>query len=236
MKITAIETVLVNAVHRNWIFVKVVTDQPGLHGWGEATLEWKTRAVTATIEDLSPFVIGEDPMRIEHIVRRMTHFSFWPLGSIGLTVFAVDLYFATPAPAASGALSAAAFVARPDAWRVSAQRRRAGVRQSRRKHRADARRARQVPARRHHLRHRVVGDRIDRRPRWVAVVHRLSAGPAQQLRRTAAGRLHLERDNDCPLGDDHVVRRRRVLPSGSTGPPTRRGSTRWWPCGGSARR
>ena len=85
MKVTGIETVVVNAVHRNWIFVKVVTNQPGLVGWGEATLEWKTRSVTATIEDLKPFVIGEDPQRIEHIVRRMTHFSFWPLGVIGLT-------------------------------------------------------------------------------------------------------------------------------------------------------
>ena len=85
MKITGIETVVVHAVHRNWIFVKVLTDQPGLHGWGEATLEWKTRAVKGAIEDLAPFVIGEDPMRIEHIVNRMTRFSFWPLGSIGLT-------------------------------------------------------------------------------------------------------------------------------------------------------
>lgn len=85
MKITAVQTVVVNAIHRNWVFVKVLTDQPGLYGWGEATLEWKTRAVCATIEDLEPFVIGEDPMRIEHVVRRMTGFSFWPLGAIGLT-------------------------------------------------------------------------------------------------------------------------------------------------------
>lgn len=85
MKITAIETVVVNAIYRNWVFVKVLTDQPGLHGWGEATLEWKTRAVTATIEDLAPLVIGEDPMRAEHVVRRMTHMSFWPLGAIGMT-------------------------------------------------------------------------------------------------------------------------------------------------------
>ena len=85
MKITAVRTVVVNAVHRNWIFVKVLTDQPGLHGWGEATLEWKTRAVRATIEDLEPFVVGQDPMRIEHIVHRMTGFSFWPLGAIGLS-------------------------------------------------------------------------------------------------------------------------------------------------------
>jgi len=85
LKITAIETVLVNAIHRNWIFVKVLTDQPGLYGWGEATLEWKTRAVLGTIEDLSPFVVGEDPRNISHILARMSRFSFWPLGSIGMT-------------------------------------------------------------------------------------------------------------------------------------------------------
>jgi galactonate dehydratase len=85
LKITRVETVIVNAVHRNWIFVKVLTDQPGLHGWGEATLEWKTRAVKGAIDDLAPFVTGQDPMRIEHLVNRMTRFSFWPLSSIGLT-------------------------------------------------------------------------------------------------------------------------------------------------------
>ena len=39
---------------RNWVFVKVVTDQDGLFGWGEATLEWHTRAVVGAVEDLAP--------------------------------------------------------------------------------------------------------------------------------------------------------------------------------------
>lgn len=82
MKITSVETIVVNAIHRNWIFVKVQTDQPGLHGWGEATLEWKTRAVTGAIEDLAPLVVGEDPMRIEHNVARMARFGFWPLDAV----------------------------------------------------------------------------------------------------------------------------------------------------------
>ena len=43
--ITGVQTVVVNAEMRNWVFVKVETNQPGLYGWGEATLEWKTRAV-----------------------------------------------------------------------------------------------------------------------------------------------------------------------------------------------
>jgi galactonate dehydratase len=85
MKITGIETVVVNAFHRNWIFVKVLTSEPGLHGWGEATLEWKTGAVLGAIDDLSLFVVSEDPHRIEHLVQKMRRMSFWPLGVIGLT-------------------------------------------------------------------------------------------------------------------------------------------------------
>ena len=34
MKITKIETLVVNARMRNWVFVKVETNQPGLYGWG----------------------------------------------------------------------------------------------------------------------------------------------------------------------------------------------------------
>ncbi|MEE8244849.1 MAG: enolase C-terminal domain-like protein [Pseudomonadales bacterium] len=62
---------------RNWIFVKVVTDQPGLFGWGEATLEWHTRSVVAAIEDVSTLVIGEDPRRIESLWQTMWRQHFW---------------------------------------------------------------------------------------------------------------------------------------------------------------
>jgi len=47
VKITSVTTRVVNAEMRNWVFVRVETDQSGLYGWGEATLEWKTRAVPA---------------------------------------------------------------------------------------------------------------------------------------------------------------------------------------------
>ena len=36
MKITAIETLVCHARMRNWVFVKVVTDQPGFISWGES--------------------------------------------------------------------------------------------------------------------------------------------------------------------------------------------------------
>jgi galactonate dehydratase len=67
---------------RNWIFVKVVTDQPGLHGWGEATLEWHTRAVAGAIEDVSQLLLGEDPTRIEHLWQMMYRQHFWHANGI----------------------------------------------------------------------------------------------------------------------------------------------------------
>lgn len=77
MKITAIETHVCHARMRNWIFVKVLTDEPGLWGWGEATLEWHTRSVVGAIEDLTPLLIGEDPTRIEHLWQIMYRQHFW---------------------------------------------------------------------------------------------------------------------------------------------------------------
>lgn len=77
MKITAIESLICHARMRNWVFVKVVTDQPGLYGWGEATLEWHTRSIVAAIEDLSPLLIGEDPRRVEHLWQVMYRQHFW---------------------------------------------------------------------------------------------------------------------------------------------------------------
>lgn len=83
MKITGIKPCVVNAEMRNWIFVKVETDQPGLYGWGEATLEWKTQAVVGALKDLEPLVLGQDPRQINQLVRKMKKQSFWRLGAIG---------------------------------------------------------------------------------------------------------------------------------------------------------
>jgi len=77
MKITKIETHVCHARMRNWIFVKVLTDQPGLFGWGEATLEWHTRGVVGAIEDIAELLIGEDPTRVEHLWQMMYRQHFW---------------------------------------------------------------------------------------------------------------------------------------------------------------
>ena len=85
MRITAIKTLVCNAQMRNWVFVRVETDEHGLYGWGEATLEWKTRAVVGAVEDLAPLLLGRDPRDIEQNVRILTKHSFWRLGVIGNT-------------------------------------------------------------------------------------------------------------------------------------------------------
>ena len=93
MKITAIETQVCHARMRNWIFVKVITDQPGLWGWGEATLEWHTRSVVGAIEDLSQLLIGEDPRRIEHLWQMMYRQHFWHGNGIvrGTAISGIDI-------------------------------------------------------------------------------------------------------------------------------------------------
>ena len=85
MKITRVSSLVVNANMRNWIFVKVETDQAGLYGWGEATLEWKTKGVVGAIEDISRLLIGEDPLRIEHLYQIMCRQYFWRVGIEGMS-------------------------------------------------------------------------------------------------------------------------------------------------------
>ena len=93
MKITKIETHVCHARMRNWIFVKVLTDTPGLWGWGEATLEWHTRSVVGAIEDLSQLLLGEDPTRIEYLWQMMYRQHFWHGNGIvrGTAISGIDI-------------------------------------------------------------------------------------------------------------------------------------------------
>ena len=51
-----------------WVFLKIVTSEPGLYGIGSANNNYETKAVIAALEDhLKPWLIGKDPNRIEVI-------------------------------------------------------------------------------------------------------------------------------------------------------------------------
>ncbi len=84
MKITAVSPVIVGAGMRNWIFTKVETDA-GVVGWGECTTEWKTRAVAGCLADLAVFLVGEDPLRIEHLWQVMSRQGFFRGGIVAMS-------------------------------------------------------------------------------------------------------------------------------------------------------
>ncbi len=62
MKITKLETFFVKP---RWVFLKMHTDE-GLVGWGEPTLEGWSRSVAAAVQEIGRYLIGQDPLRIEH--------------------------------------------------------------------------------------------------------------------------------------------------------------------------
>jgi galactonate dehydratase len=70
MKITAVMPFSVHPGWRkNWIFVKVETDE-GLIGWGEAYSQYdRDRPVLALIEEIGRYVVGRNPFQIKHITQ-----------------------------------------------------------------------------------------------------------------------------------------------------------------------
>ena len=75
---------------RPYVFVKVETNQ-GLVGWGEGTLEGKAGAVMACVNDFRDFLIGADPMQVEHIWQSMYIHSFYRAGPvIGSAISGID--------------------------------------------------------------------------------------------------------------------------------------------------
>lgn len=64
MKITDIRTFVTDCYRTNWIFIKVYTDE-GLCGVGEATLEYKEKALVGAVEHLKAVLTGQNPLTIE---------------------------------------------------------------------------------------------------------------------------------------------------------------------------
>src|SRR5436305_6731980 len=75
---------------RPYVFVKLETNE-GLVGWGEGTLEGKAGAVIACVNDFRDFLIGADPMQVEHIWQSMYVHSFYRAGPvIGSAISGID--------------------------------------------------------------------------------------------------------------------------------------------------
>ena len=75
---------------RPYVFVKLETNA-GVAGWGEGTLEGKAGAVLACINDFKEFLIGADPMPVEHHWQSMYIHSFYGAGPVmGSAISALD--------------------------------------------------------------------------------------------------------------------------------------------------
>ncbi len=72
MKITRATTFVVGNPWKNWLFVRLDTDQQGLYGIGEGTLNAFAKTVEAAVHELAPRYQGIDPFQVETIYQRMT--------------------------------------------------------------------------------------------------------------------------------------------------------------------
>jgi len=66
MKIIDLKTFVVGNVWKNWIFIKIYTDE-GIVGLGEATGGLQTKPIESAIHELKSLVIGKDPTKINQI-------------------------------------------------------------------------------------------------------------------------------------------------------------------------
>ena len=78
MKIVAVNAYFVRP---RWGFVEITTDQ-GYTGWGEAVLEGHAQAVLACVKEMSSYLIGADPNRIEDIWTTLYRGGFYRGGGV----------------------------------------------------------------------------------------------------------------------------------------------------------
>ncbi|MFD7310104.1 galactonate dehydratase [Promicromonospora sp. NPDC059942] len=84
MKITSMTTFVLPP---RWLFLKIETDE-GIVGWGEPVLEGRAASVAAAVEELSDYLIGKDPRRIEEHWTVLYRSGFYRGGGIHMSALA----------------------------------------------------------------------------------------------------------------------------------------------------
>lgn len=84
MKITKLKTW---QVPPRWLFLKIETDL-GAFGWGEPVIEGRAATVEAAVHELSDYLIGQDPHRIEHLWNMLYRAGFYRGGPILMSAIA----------------------------------------------------------------------------------------------------------------------------------------------------
>ena len=81
MKVTDIKTFAVDCFRTNWVFVKVYTDE-GICGVGEATLEYKEKALFGAVEHIKEYLVGKNPLEIEKHWHAIYRDAYWRGGAV----------------------------------------------------------------------------------------------------------------------------------------------------------
>ena len=81
MKVTDVKTFAVDCFRTNWVFVKVYTDE-GIDGVGEATLEYKEKALIGAVEHIKEYLVGQNPLDIEKHWHSIYRDAYWRGGAV----------------------------------------------------------------------------------------------------------------------------------------------------------
>ena len=81
MKVIDIKPFVVDCFRTNWVFVKVYTDE-GIDGVGEATLEYKEKALLGALEHIKEYLVGKDPRQIEKHWHDIYRDAYWRGGAV----------------------------------------------------------------------------------------------------------------------------------------------------------
>jgi galactonate dehydratase len=84
MKITSVTTYLVGNPWKNWLFVRVDTDE-GISGAGEGTLNAFSATVETAIHELESEYLGLDPFHVEQLLQRTTRDLYTDGGQIQMS-------------------------------------------------------------------------------------------------------------------------------------------------------
>jgi len=91
MKITKVEPILTQSMNKSSVFVKIETDA-GITGYGDATNNFIPHSSHGMLKDLIPFLIGEDPERIEYLWQSSFRRRFYRGGpATGAAVAGIDM-------------------------------------------------------------------------------------------------------------------------------------------------
>jgi len=81
MKVTDVKVFNVDCFRTNWVFIKIYTDA-GIDGVGEATLEYKEKALEGAVEHIKEYLVGQNPLDIAKHWHSIYRDAYWRGGPV----------------------------------------------------------------------------------------------------------------------------------------------------------